>query len=77
MLPDLLGGLVVAALFAVPFVTRRLRADRRVRAAGTASPSAALPQPVAEGRVQPGFVSVSARVPYDSGPLLAAPEEDQ
>lgn len=73
MLPDLFGIAVVIALFAVVIVSRRPRAGRRVRAAGTARPSAALPQPAAEGRVQPGFVPVSERAPYDGGPLIGGP----
>jgi len=72
MLPDLLGLVAVAALFAFPFVSRRVRAGR-VRAAGAARPSAALSQPAAEGRVQATFVPVSARVPYDDGPLIGGP----
>jgi hypothetical protein len=73
MLPDLLGVAVVAVLFAVVIVSCRPRAGR-VRAAGTARPSAQLPQPAAEGRAQARFVPVSERQPYDSGPLL---EENQ
>ena len=72
MLPDLLGVAVAAAVLYIPFAARRVRAGR-VRAAGAARPSAALSQPAAEGRVQATFVPVSARVPYDGGPLIGGP----
>jgi len=75
MLPDLLGVAVVIILFAVVIVSRRPRAGR-VPAAGTARPSAALSQPAAEGRAQARSAPAAGRRPYDSGPLLAAPEEE-
>jgi hypothetical protein len=72
MLPDLLGLAVAAAVLYLPFVIRRMRAGR-VQTSETARPAAPPPRPAAEGRVQPGFVPVSARVPYDDGPLIGGP----
>jgi hypothetical protein len=72
---EVLSGLVVAGAFLAlaVIVSRRSHAGRESRAAGAARPSAALPQPAAEGRVQATFVPVPSRVPYDDGPLIGGP----
>lgn len=71
MLPDLLALAVVAAVFSVPFVSRRLRAGR-VQSAGAAAVSpvrheAAGGTAVPAATVQPAYIE---RVPYDDGPLI-------
>ena len=73
MLPDLLGLLAVAALTAVPFVSRRLRAGRRVRVAGTAAVSPVRHEAAGEMAVPAFQPSAIERVPYDSGPLIGDP----
>lgn len=74
MLPDLLGLLTAAAVLAVPFVTRRLRAAR-TQAAGVSAAPPAVPGRAGAAAARPVTVHPRATEPFASDGIVTVGEE--